>query len=348
MIIKYRYLSICYLALAALFSTLLTLSSGEARDNKTVQSITKTEIIKTMKSYLIGRFTIEVPSDMMLSSHHGTIRSSEIYEFIWPQNQDKSKTREEIFKAKLAEIKKFRPPKGKQSAFIEIREIKNLSYWTRGILYYSNYLADEVKWVMLTDFGNVGAWTEMRSGKNNPANIDKMILSFSTFANAYHVRSSNNAASLPPGNWFHLRYGSINLPYKIRERSRVSFYDRTLALRLEIEMDETYTVEGPDENLIGRTTAAIATGYAGNIDIERIRSRKRTVAGLPGEEEIDRMSDNDKTELDFGWRYAGEKNSGERPEILITMDSPDGNLEDKLKVWDAILDSFKPMYKTGK
>jgi len=346
LITKYRYLSIFLVALAASSIILFTYSGGETQHKQTAQSMTKWEINKTMQSYLIGRFLIDVPSDMQLSSQNGTIRSSETYEFIWPQVQDKSKIREEMLKTKLAEIKKFRPPKGKESAFIEIREIKDIPHWTRGILYYSNYLGDEVKWVMLTDFGRVGVWTEMRSGKNNPANIGKMIQSFSTFANAYQVRCSNNASSLPSGNWFHLRYGSVNLPYKIRERSRVCFYDPSNALRLEIEMNETYKVE--DIGLSDRLSAAINSNYAPGVEVDKIRAHKRTAAGLKGEEVVFRTTDSKKTVLNFGWEFPGEKDSGEKPEIQITMDSPDGNLDEKLKIWDAILDSFKPMYKTGK
>ena len=45
---------------------------------------------------------------------------------------------------------------------------------------------------------------------------------------------------------------------------------------------------------------------------------------------------------------AGEEDSGKRPEIQITMESADGALEEKIKVWDAILDSFKPKYPMRK
>ena len=45
------------------------------------------------------------------------------------------------------------------------------------------------------------------------------------------------------------------------------------------------------------------------------------------------------------WRYAGKKDSGEYPEIVLEMESPDGNLKEKLKIWDAILESMKPLYK---
>ena len=38
-----------------------------------------------------------------------------------------------------------------------------------------------------------------------------------------------------------------------------------------------------------------------------------------------------------------EKDSGNYPEIRIRMDSPNGQLDEKLKLWDSILSSFKPV-----
>ena len=103
-------------------------------------------------------------------------------------------------------------------------------------------------------------------------------------------------------------------------------------------MQEIHHVE--QAGLMERLGAAIETRYAPGVDVDRIRGRKRTIAGLKGEDVIVRMKDKYKTVLNFAWEYPGEVNSGERPEIQITMESPDGALEEKIKVWDSILDSF--------
>ncbi|WP_318557042.1 T6SS immunity protein Tli4 family protein [Geobacter anodireducens] len=117
-------------------------------------------------------------------------------------------------------------------------------------------------------------------------------------------------------------------------------------MEIDIETTETHKVE--EAGLIKKTMAAMATGFATGLNIDKIRSRKKTVAGLDGEEEVLRMNDGNKTVLNFAWEYRGRKDSGEYPEIRITMDSADGKLEQKLQVWDAVLNSLKPMYGTGR
>ena len=92
-----------------------------------------------------------------------------------------------------------------------------------------------------------------------------------------------------------------------------------------------------------RTTAAITSGFAAGVDIERVRSHKRVLSGITGEEEVDRMKSADDAKLSFAWIYNGKKDSGDYPEIEITMESKNSNLDEKLKLWDALLNSFKPV-----
>ncbi|MHB8139155.1 MAG: T6SS immunity protein Tli4 family protein, partial [Smithellaceae bacterium] len=81
-------------------------------------------------------------------------------------------------------------------------------------------------------------------------------------------------------------------------------------------------------------------------DVDKIRTNKRKVAGLPGEELVTRLTADMGPELYFGWKYLGKEDSGEHPEIEITIDeSPDNNLDEKMKIWDRALDSFRPAYK---
>jgi hypothetical protein len=162
-------------------------------------------------------------------------------------------------------------------------------------------------------------------------------------AKSYHPRAASNG--FDEKNSFHLKDGLISLPYIEQESTYARFLRQSLELKLEIEMNDTHVDEPKDEGLLARTAAAILTRFAFGVDIHKIRSRDRKVAGLNGEEQVVRMKDKDGTELDFTWRYAGKKDSGEYPKIVVTMESPDGKLDEKLKVWDAILDSMKPLYK---
>ena len=77
--------------------------------------------------------------------------------------------------------------------------------------------------------------------------------------------------------------------------------------------------------------------------VERVEPGNLQLAGLDGEEEVLSATAQGKTQLDFGWRFAGRKESGDYPKIRIRMETADGQLDEKLKLWDALLNSFKPV-----
>lgn len=342
----YRWLSASFMAVMVCSIILFACHNGETKEKQRAQSLKSGGSKTLMRTYPMGRFSISVPVDFERISQSHRFRACTIDEFIWPQNTDHEQARLRIWNTRLAEINKLRKPRGVSKIIIEEKATPKAGQWIKSVYYYGNYAADdEGYWDLLIDAGPVGVLFKFDGLLEGKDELFNWVLSI---AKAYRTYPPNNPSGLPPGNWFHTKYGAINLPFFEQEKTEARFYHRPLDMRLEIEMNETHTVEALDEGLIGRTTAVIATGYAGGVEIERIRSRKRMVAGLSGEEEIDRMTDKDGTELDFGWRYAGQKGSGEHPEILITIDTPDGNLDEKLQIWDAILDSFKPMYKTGK
>ena len=85
----------------------------------------------------------------------------------------------------------------------------------------------------------------------------------------------------------------------------------------------------------------VATNFIPGLKVEKIRTQKRLVAGLKGEEIIVRGTDEKKeeTEINFVWEFLGEKNSAHHPWIKIDMNTEDGLIEEKIAVWDAILDS---------
>ena len=71
---------------------------------------------------------------------------------------------------------------------------------------------------------------------------------------------------------------------------------------------------------MARTAAVIATGHATGVKIHRIRSKKRKVAGLEGEEEVDRMTDRYRTAISFGWRYEGKKETDKETKEMEIVD----------------------------
>jgi len=307
---------------------------------------------KQMEPYYIGRFIITIPADMheAKGARSHQLRRVELDEKTWPDGVSHEKAREMEWNKFMAKIKEIPPTEGKQKVIIKMQDFPGVGTWSKGIFYHKNGDSkDEGTWRLLIDSGHNAVWLKGRPvlvEKENNSNV--MAKNISNIGKSYQYIDSTTAK--PKGDWFFLKHGAINLPYFWQEKSYVRFEGHPLNLKIEIDMDMDAGHKRPQFGLIEKSSAAIDSGYASaaNVSIKNIRSQKREVAGMPGEEVIDRLTDKDKKTLDFGWEYVGKKDSGEYPTIRITMESPDGNLDEKLKIWDAVLDSMKPMFDRKK
>lgn len=319
----------------------LLLCTGCEGGQKSVQK-TRAQGAKNMITYPIGRFAVDIPAEMTLDHQGQTIRYTDIEEVAWPAGVPHEKAREAEWDRRLSRIRNLTPPRGKNQVILETRDIPALGKRAKAVLYYSSDVSSRTgDWELLVDTGTSGVWFRYNGVLTAK---EEMLAWVIGVANAYQSRRFGDLIPTP-GNWFYTRTGAVNLPFLEDESAYARFEGHPLGLKIQIEMNEIHIDELPKEGLLARTAAAIATGYAVGVDVDRIRSQKRTVAGLEGEEEVDRMTDQYRTALSFAWRFAGKKNSGELPEILIHMESADGKLEEKLKIWDFVLDSMKPLYK---
>lgn len=299
-----------------------------------------------METYYIGRFSIGVPLGMKQASRVHALRDTDVIEVSWPKGKNYNDARNEVWDNFTAEVKKLKAPRRADKVIIKKRDFPEIGQWAKGVFYHKKGDDfEEATWSALMDAGPLGVWFKTSRAvlieddmKSNNASNNIAII-----GNAYRVIEPN--APKPKGDWFYLQYGAINLPYKWQESSYVRFEGHPTKLKIEIKMNETYNVE---PGLIERTNSGMTNilgKYVTGVSVDRLRSKKRVAAGLDGEEEILRMSDNDGKTLYFHWAFAGKEDSGEYPEINVEIESPDGNLEEKLKIWDAILDSMQPMYK---
>jgi hypothetical protein len=308
--------------------------------------------INNMQTYYIGRFSIAIPAVMheAQGSRSHQLRRVELDEKTWPDGVSHEKAREMEWNKFMAKIKEIPPTEGKQKVIIKMQDFPGVGTWSKGIFYHKNSDSkDEGTWRLLIDSGHNAVWLKGRPvlvEKENNSNI--MAKNISNIGKSYLYIDSRTSRT--KGDWFYLKHGAINLPYSWQEKSYIRFEGHPLNLKIEIDMDMDAGHKRPQFGLIEKTSAAIDSGYASaaNVSIKNIRSQKREVAGLPGEEVIDRLTAKDKKTLDFGWEYVGKKDSGEYPTICITMESPDGNLDEKLKIWDAVLDSMKPVFERKK
>ena len=296
---------------------------------------------KPMETYYLGRFSIAMPAGMKEAqgSRSHQLRYVEIKEVLWPESVSSEKAREAEWNKFVAGIMQPTLSYTANQIIIKTQDFPGLGKWAKGVFYHISGSSRTGKWSVLIDTGSSGVWLKTSAvviEKEN--NSNKSVRNIYNIGKNYGVMDSN----MPKQNLYYLKQGSINLPYSAQEESDVRFEDHSLSLTLRIEMHETYEVE--KAGLIESTIAVIASGYAGSLNIEKIRSHKRTVGGLNGEEEVLREIENKKAALNFVWEYQGKVNSGECPRIVVTMDSPDENLEEKLEIWDAVLDSMKPMF----
>jgi hypothetical protein len=169
-------------------------------------------------------------------------------------------------------------------------------------------------------------------------------------ANAYTVRDRSQTP--PRGDYFYMQNGVIALPFLWHERIHSSFINKGLYNYdpnydyIRIETESTFT--GQKYTVSDNMAATIESGFAfaKGVKVDRLRFGKRMVAGLEGQEELNRFTSKDKITFHFSWEYIAKTNSGEAPGIQITLNCPDsGDEKERLKIWDAVLNSVKPMYE---
>jgi hypothetical protein len=322
------------LLIAAMISLILC-GYSDAAEKRTPHKPTGTTkgAQQGMKTYYMGRFAIDLPAEFQLEIQSQKIRYAEVSDFKWKE-RDRAKEREALWAKKIAEIKKLKLPKGRKQIIIEEKSLKGIGNWIKAVEYYGDYrIGDYIYWTVLVDYGESGMWLTLY-GLNN----DKSLKNFTNILTHYQYGFDNLTKDS-----FCLNHGRIELPYLEQEEIYARFAG-PMGMKLEIDMNETHQVE--EVGLLDSFAASLAMNFAPGVDVDKIRARKRTIDELQGEELVTRMTDAMGTKLYFGWKYQGKEDSGEHPEIEINIDkSPNGNLDEKLRIWDAALDSFRPAYK---
>ena len=286
-----------------------------------------------MKTYYMGRFAIDLPEDFKLEIQSQTVRYAEVSDFKWKE-KDRDKERNALWAQKIEKIKKLTPPKIRKQIIIEEKVLKGIGHEARAIAYYGNqYAPNCTYWTILADYGTVGMWLTL-DGEDDGLSIKNFTNILKHYQYGFNDLTEDS---------FCLNYGRIELPY-LEQESTYARFAGPMGMKLEIEMRQIHK-EPESGGIISRTIAAMATGFASGLDIEKVRSRKKTAANLPGEEEILQGSDGENQDLSFDWEYLGTVESGEKPWIQITLDTKPDNRDEKIIIWDQILNSFRPAYK---
>ena len=296
-----------------------------------------------MQTYYIGRFSITVPTVMEQKIRSSKLRSVEIKEVVWPKELSPEKARTTEWELFMTEVRQLTPKKNTDKVILKTNNFPEVGKWVNGIFFQDKkYSYKEGVWKLLMDAGSVGVWFIGDPTIVEKENVShKMVRNIETVAKAYQPLDIKSQRD----NCFYLQYGVINLPYFVDEESIVRFEGHPLITKLLIEMEMDMNHEIEPQALIKGTKAMLAAALVTpGGSISKIRLGKREVAGMPGEEAVLKVKEEDRTDLLFTWEYSGKDDSGEYPTTRINMESPDGNLEEKLKIWDAVLDSMKPMF----
>ncbi|MEN6508463.1 MAG: hypothetical protein ABFD63_06760, partial [Smithella sp.] len=168
---------------------------------------------RVMKTYYMGRFAIDLPTEFQLEIQSQKIRYAEVSDFKWKE-RDRAKEREALWAKKIGEIKKLKLPKGKDRIIIEEVNIPNLGKWAKGILYYGNYVSPRtLYWTVLLDCGDTGIWLQIDGIKK-----DQMSNHFIKLLSRYQYGFDNLTKDS-----FCLNHGRIELPYLEQEEIYARF-----------------------------------------------------------------------------------------------------------------------------
>ncbi len=293
------------------------------------------------RTYGVGRFVVDIPAAMTFAGGY-SIRTCRIEEFVWDNPFDQNEVTA-AWDDLIAQIRTIAPPKGKDTAIIEIRDFSQEDFICKSILYNKEPLDPEYGYlILLVKKGPVGLWIQT-DGKLVAKDI---IYDVGTeVARAYRApeKRFDRVEVMEGRDAFYLRYGAVDLPFEYKESVDIVFrkhpLDKQLVLSVESDVvDKVYPI-----GLMDRLTTMISTNLVPGLKIEKIRTRNRIVAGLKGEEVIYRGIENDGTRgLCFSWDYPGQENAPHAPNMVIDMLAQDDHLEEKLALWDAILESLRP------
>lgn len=302
---------------------------------------------KNMETHYIGRFSIAVPTEMKQKIRSSKLRFVEIKEVVWLKDQSLETIRTAEWERIMKEVSQLIPKKGTDKVIIKTNDFPNVGKWVKGMFFHDNkYGSDEGVWTLLMDAAQLGVWLKGDPTMVEDENVShKMFINIENIARAYQPPEEVKPKGQQSINHFYLQHGAINMPYLEQEESIARFEGHPLVTKLLIEMEMDCTKEIETQGLINETKAMLAVALVTpGGSITQIRLGKRDVAGMAGEEAVLKVREGKDTNLIFTWEFNGKDDSGEYPTTRINMESPEGNLDEKLKIWDAILDSMKPMF----
>jgi hypothetical protein len=297
-------------------------------------------------TYGAGRFVVDIPAAMSFAGGYH-LRNRKIEEVVW-RDTDTEKAAEQAWNKRLTEIEAMPPPQGVVKALIETIDFPDIQKWCKAVFYYGDPLDTKLPGIPLKGYldilchtGCTGLWITSY-GKSSAK--DFMYSKSTDVARAYRAPAKrfDRAEVIDGRDAFYLRYGAVDLPFEYKESVDIVFRKHPLDKQLVLTINTRVVDKVNPVGMLEGLAAALASNIAPGVEVDKIRTRKRRVAGLAGEEMILKGTERGKTMLNFQWYYPGQVNDSLHPRMLLIMDANDGVEEDKIDLWDAILDSLRP------
>ena len=292
------------------------------------------------RTYGGGRFVVDIPAAMTFAGGY-SMRTFALKETVWDTNHAQEQPKN-LWNETIAEIQKLPPPEGIPNALLETKQIDDIGNGLRFAFSHKDELRPKRGYLdalLITD--TTGLWI---TGFGKATGKDFMYRKSTDIARAYRApeKRFDRVDVMEGRDAFYLRYGAVDLPFEYKESVDIVFrkypLDKQLVLTINTRVVDKVNPVGMLEGL----AVALAANIAPGVEVEKIRTRKRTVAGLVGEEMILKATERGKTMLNFQWYYPGQVNDSLHPRMLLIMDANSDALEDKIDLWDAILDSLRP------
>jgi hypothetical protein len=285
----------------------------------------------------VGRFCFVAPASMARSADTYNVLGVTLEEVAWDPTAKDPWERE--FAARLAGIEKLKKRREtaseRQGTILEQRVFNPGSL--RGVLFNRHETALGTWGALLNAGPRGGLWLSIDASAGH---YDEAIARIQELAAAYRPREPGAPA---PEGAFHLARGYIAAPFRLAEEAHARFKGHPLGLDLSVSTETTFETAGLAERLASRFIGGAQMIFGGRIldaKVKSLRNKRRTVAGLPGDETIYHEGAAESGKLYFQWRSAGKKGSGMQPEFTIETETTAERVGDKTAIWDALLDSF--------
>ena len=285
--------------------------------------------------HCFGRFCVNLPAGMLRVHDQHEIREIGIDEKRWHNPGNRERVRE--FDSRIKAIEALAT--GKAAGAVQGKVISRHELETpklQAAIYQREDNPFVATWGALLSKGPVDAWLQYDSDFTAAADWPPALLEV---AQAYRV-SEVNPGAMRDGGLFHLRFGAVALPYKIMEKSSVRFEYPALQIKLRISTDTLN--EARPGSLKERLAANARLLGSGGRDLRIQKNQLRLAAGMTGEESITRSDAPGLETLAFKWNYAGDGQAELKPRMVIEMDSAPGQDEQKLALWNRLLQSLRP------